>query len=548
MADQNSELEKINKRLQAIEFRLSRLETALNLRSADKIFNPEENIRLADISLNKNFPEEEEQGLESRIGRFGLAWLGNIVLLVGIAFLTQYLINTGSRFSSFILGYIAAGSIFFLADYLKKTNFHLAFIFKMNAQIILFYITLRLHFFSISPVLSNKTISVVLLLLLVAFQIYLAIINKSQALGSLSVVFAITTALVADSTPFTLPLLALTGAVTIWYFFSFNWKPLLLVSIVLLYISYFLWLFGNPFMGHQMQLITEQHSGVIYLFGLGACFSVLPLFRKIDRSIDDFLIGAIIINGIFFTLLLIIVALRFYNTNYLTLFAIITIFCLIYSTILKSTSDWNFASAFYALYGFMAMSISLYGLFGFPIVYFLLSVQSLIVVSMALWFRNKLMVIMNSLLFLLILIIYLFSSKSVNSVNFSFALVSLVSARVINWKRSRLQIETDLMRNLYLILGFIMVPYALFHAVPRQFITFSWTMAALLYFLLSFILKNVKYRYMALGTMICAALYLFIVDLARIEIIYRVLALLFLAAISIGISMYYSNRIKKSDN
>jgi uncharacterized membrane protein len=93
-----------------------------------------------------------------------------------------------------------------------------------------------------------------------------------------------------------------------------------------------------------------------------------------------------------------------------------------------------------------------------------------------------------------------------------------------------------------------MILFALFHAVPKQYITLSWTMAALAYFLLSFILKNVKYRYMALGTMICAACYLFIVDLARIELIYRVLALLFLAAISIGISIYYTNRTKKLKN
>jgi hypothetical protein len=52
---------------------------------------------------------------------------------------------------------------------------------------------------------------------------------------------------------------------------------------------------------------------------------------------------------------------------------------------------------------------------------------------------------------------------------------------------------------------------------------------------------------MALGTMISAALYLFIVDLARIELVYRILALLFLAAISIGISIYYTNRMKKAD-
>jgi len=93
-----------------------------------------------------------------------------------------------------------------------------------------------------------------------------------------------------------------------------------------------------------------------------------------------------------------------------------------------------------------------------------------------------------------------------------------------------------------------MVLYALIHAVPKQFVTLSWTLAALVYFLISILLKNVKYRYMALGTVICAAFYLFIVDLARIEIVYRVLALLFLAAISIGISIYYTNRIKKSDS
>ena len=92
-----------------------------------------------------------------------------------------------------------------------------------------------------------------------------------------------------------------------------------------------------------------------------------------------------------------------------------------------------------------------------------------------------------------------------------------------------------------------MVLLALYHAVPKQFITLSWAIAALIYFLLGFVLKNVKYRYMALGTLICSAFYLFIVDLAHIEIIYRVLALLFLAALSIGLSIYYTNRIKKAD-
>jgi hypothetical protein len=546
MNDQDSESEKIDRRLHSIELRLSRLESALIIAENGNAYRSEDQVQTVDPSLNTDTLIEEGKGLESQIGRFGLAWLGNIVLLFGISFMTQYLIILGHQFMSVLFGYIAAASIFFLANFLKKTNVHLAFMFKMNAQILLFYITLRLHFYSATPILSNKTISVILLLLLVGFQAYLSIRNKSQAFAALSVLFALTTAMISDATHFMLPLVTLTAAGAVYYFYRFNWQPLLVVTVFLTYISFILWLFGNPFMGHPMQMISENHSGIICLFGLGACFSIVLLFRNRDESYDDFLIGVTIANGILFTILLLLVVLRFFNTDYVSLFTIITICCILYSVLLHSKSDWNFASAFYALYGFMAMSIAIFGLVGLPQVYWLLSVQSLIVVSIALWFRNRLIVIMNSFLFLTILTVYLLSSKSIDGVNFSFALISLISARIINWKRSRLQIKTDLIRNLYLAEGFFMVLYALSHAVPRQFVTLSWTMAALIYFLLSFILKNVKYRYMALGTMICAAFYLFIVDLARIEIIYRVLALLFLAAISIGISIYYTNRIKKS--
>jgi hypothetical protein len=198
-------------------------------------------------------------------------------------------------------------------------------------------------------------------------------------------------------------------------------------------------------MGNEMKLVTYHQSAIIYLFIQGAFYSAALLFRNKDGSSDGFLTGVTIVNGILFTITLAFLVLGFYSKNYVNLFAIITVCCLIYSTILHTKSDWNFASAYYSLYGFMAMSIALFGLFGLPRVYLLLSVQSLVVVSIALWFRNKLIVVMNSLLFLAILIVYMSSSKSIDEVNFSFALISLISARIINWKRSRLQIETDTM-------------------------------------------------------------------------------------------------------
>ncbi|MGC1389500.1 MAG: hypothetical protein WA816_00525 [Bacteroidales bacterium] len=545
MTDHENELEKIERRLKSLETRLAQLESAFIIPVNEKMKSSEEDVQTSEQLLNSQ-NIEEEKGLESQIGQFGLAWLGNVVLLFGIIFLTQYLMIQKYRFISVILGYLAALSIYILSNYLKKTNVHLSFIFKMNAQVLLFYLTLRLHFFSATPILSSKTISVLLLFFLIGLLAYLSIRDKSQGFGTLFMIFTLTTGIVCDAALFILPLIALAACGAVYYYYRFRWAHLLIVTIILSYISAFIWLLGNPVIGHPVKLIAEQHSGVVYFLGLGAVFSTALLFRNKDKSEDDFLAGVTFVNGILYSLLLVFIVLGFYSKNYVVLFSGLTLCCLVYSIVLHSRYDWNFASAFYALYGFMAMSIAFHGLLGFPRVYLLLAVQSLVVVSMALWFRNRLIVVMNSLLFLMILLTYLISSKSINEVNYSFTLISLVSAGIINWKKSRLQIKTDMLRNLYMFEGFFMMLITLLHAVPKQFVTFSWTMAALFYFLISLLFKNIKYRYMALGTMICSAFYLFIIDLERIELIYRVLALLFLAAISIGISIYYTNRGKKT--
>jgi len=164
---------------------------------------------------------------------------------------------------------------------------------------------------------------------------------------------------------------------------------------------------------------------------------------------------------------------------------------------------------------------------------------------MAIWFRSRFIVVMNTLLFLTLLIFYMITSPLSDGINISFTLVALLTARILNWRKDRLTIKTDLLRNTYLITGFVMVLFTLYHLVPDQYITLSWTAVAAVFFALSLILKNVKYRYLALASMIAAAFYLFIVDLARIELIFRIMALMFLAIISIGLSVYYTKKSRK---
>ncbi len=549
MENLDDELEKLDKRLKSLELRISRIESELNESFKKGSYaTDQENLHPAGQELISETADNEDKGFETKVGRFGLAWLGNIVLLFGITFLTQYLMELGYKYFSVLLGYFAAIGILFFARYLKTANVHLAFMFRLNAQIVFYYITVRLHFFTESPVLTDKTTAIILLLLIVGVQAYLSVRNKSQVFAALAMILALTTSIIGDSTHFTLPMVIITAAGAIYYYYSYKWEPIVFVTIILTYLSFLLWLLGNPFVGHPVKLIPYQPYGFIYLLGLGGSFSLMLLFRSKDSSFDGFLTGVTIVNGLFFTFMLGFIVLGYYSKNYVNLFSIIAIWCLIYSIILFYRSDWNFPSAFYALYGFLALSIALYGLFGLPEVYLVLSVQSLIVVSMGLWFRNRLIAVMNSILFLTILFVYLLTSGSVNGINFTFALIALVSARIINWKKSRLHIKTELIRNLYLLIGFFMMLFALHDALPKHLITLSWSLTALLYFIISFVLKNVKYRYMALGTMICAAVYLLIIDMAKIELVYRVLAFLFLAALSIGISIYYTNRIKKSDD
>ena len=548
MNHQDISSENVEDRIKSIEQRLAKLESTLSFIGQDQVSLQPVELQGHESSALTEEIIDEEKGFESRIGGLGLALLGNFVLLFAIIFFTEYVITLGHRLLSLILGVFSVGTIILISDYFKKSNSNLSLLLNINSQVILFYEVLRMHFFTANPLISNKFIALVILLLIITIQIYSSVQKKSQISGFLAVTFMLFTGIASDSTHIMLPLITIAAAGASFCFYKYNWHSLLIVSIILVYITYLMWLFGNPLMGHPMEILGTHNYGHFYLFALGGCFSLLPLLRKNDGTIDDLLISVIIMNGVFFTILLTLISTKFFSESYVGLFSVITFSCLIYSVILKSSSDWKFASAFYALYGFLAMSISLYGLVGIPEVYLLLSVQSLIVVAMALWFRNRLIIIMNTILFITILLIYLFSSKPVNGVDISFALVPLVSARIINWKKERLNIKTELIRNVYLIEGFVMVLYALYHGLPNQLVTLSWTVAALLYFFLSFLLKNKKYRYMALGTMICATIYLFLIDLARIDIVYRVLAFLFLAIVSIGISIYYSNRFKRSEH
>jgi len=531
-------------RIRDLENRVSHLENKLVMARSPGVKPDFEEV-------HKKAPETGIRGaaaIESKFGEFGLAWLGNLVLLFGIIFLVQYFQNTGLKALAPVFGYISVAGLFTVSWYLRNSHSRMASIFSLNGYILLYFITLKLHFFTKEPLVSNEYAGLALLLIVTLFQGIMAVHRNSQKLGGFAFIMGIITGIVSDSTHVMLPLTVIISAAAVYFMYRYSWWRLLIFSIILVYFTNLLWLIHNPFMGHPVEVLKIHDFGFIYMFIAAGLYSLVALIRERETFSENMALSSIIFNGLGFSFIVTLFVLAFFKTGYIMLFSSIAVFCMIYSVFLQFRSSWKVMASLYALYGFVALSVTVFGIYGFPKAYFLLSLQSLLVVSMALWFRSRVIVVMNTGLFLILLFTYLVSSPSVNSVNISFALVALITARTLNWKKQLLKIKTELLRNTNLLTGFFMVLYALYRLVPGPYVTVSWTAAAILYFVLSFAMHNIKYRYLALATMVATALYLFIVDLARVEIIYRVFAFLFLAVLSIVLSLYYTKRRTRNRN
>ncbi|MFC2123330.1 hypothetical protein ACFLU5_00855 [Bacteroidota bacterium] len=537
----------ILEKLHSLERRLDKIEEFLEVDKTNLITSQQKSSPLKDESAinDKGHDHESENIFESKIVEYGLAWFGSIVFLFGVIFLMTYLRSLGYQVIASTAGYIATFGVFIAAYLLKKPFPKLVYVLKLSGYLLIYYITLHLHFFSTSPLISSKGISLLLLLVVISIQLYFAIRSKSEFTTSLAVILMLLTAIFYDNTYVTLSIFTLTSVVALVLFVRFNWWRVLLFTLFLVYISHLIWFLGNPIMGHPMAAVEEHQNNLIFLFSYVVIFSS-TIFLANKSKLSDNVVAAISIwNAITFTLILLLEVLRFYEENYVWIFGFITIVCLLFSVFLKSRSEREFAPAFYACFGFMALSVAVYGMMNLPQAYLYLALQSLLVVSMALWFRSKLIVVVNAFLYFLILILYLATSPSIDNINLTFAFVALATGRILNWKKERLTLKTEVLRNLYLLAAFIMVLYTLNYAVQTQYVTLSWTIAAIGYFILSIALHNIKYRWMSILTFFVAGIRLFLADLDQMEVGYRVIAFLFFAIISISVSIYYTKRIKK---
>jgi len=525
--------------LKSIESRISKIENYLDLHPSPT----EEGIEAEPIITKKKTETDEE--LEFRIGQFWFAKLGIFVLLVGWLIGNSLPFENLNQVIPVVIGFLVGLLVIATSYFLKKKFPHISGWVLGSGFIIIYIASLRLHFFSSTPLLID-IIPVLIIVYIVSFVLIITGIKwSSPYITALGFSVGYLSALLGDYSLLIFSTITLLAIQSSYLKVKFNWIELLNFTIVLSYLVHLIWFINNPLLGNQLELQTSELFNLIFILLYQIIFT-LAYFT--DKKYDEHLPAAIsilIITSMGYGLFLLITILSTPSLCqvYHLLASIIFIgFAILFFT--KKSS--RIATFYYAMTGYAALSIAIILQFDKPDFFMWLCWQSLIVVSTAVWFRSKFIIVANFFIFLLIFLAFLVLSGTTSGISLSFGIVALLSARILNWKKDQLELKTEQMRNAYLLAALFIIPYSLYHMVPSGFVAFSWIAVAILYYILSRLLKIVKYRYMSLATFLLTVVYVFVLGITSEETIYKILSFLVLGAALIILSIIYTRNRNKS--
>lgn len=534
-----SDINQIFAYLKSLETRISRLEAHLNLAPDEE--SPE-------IELQPPVPAPAMQtgeSLEFQIGENWLARVGIVVLAVGIAFLLTLPYKNLPPILPSVLGYFLVAGIVALSHYWRR-SFSLVSRYLLGGGLaLLYFTTLRLYFFSPEKAVSSRPLVLLLLMLVVGVNFYVSHRRKSVYLASLSLAMGYATAIVGDQAYFLFAVVMFMSGLAVYFKWKYQWHNLLIFGIALAYFTHFLWFLNNPFLGKTLQFVSSPENNLLFLLLYVLIFAAGNFSRDKNLPENNRVIIATFLNcaggyGLF--LLISVIKFPEHVAMYHLLATLVFLGLAIAHWSLEKS---KFSTFFYAMTGYSALSVAIIARFSEPESLVWLGWQSLLVISTAVWFRSKFIIVANFIIYLLIFLVYLILAKIVTPISLSFGVAALLSARILNWQKDRLELKTELMRNAYLAAAFFMFPYALYHIVPGGYVSLSWLGVGICYYVLSRILNNRKYRWMALFTLLLTVGHVLFIDATRLDPALRVISFLVVGAVLVVISILYSrSRLK----
>ena len=528
--------EQILEILRTLESRIARIESRLELESP-KAPEPESAPTIA---------AEDDEDLELELGQNWFAKAGILGLALGIAFLLTLPYTNFPSFLPSLLGYLLVGGIFFLSHYWKESFQQVSRYLLGGGLLLLYFTTLRLSHFTPTPALSNTTVELALLLIVVSGNLVVAYRRQSMYLAGFSLTLGFLTALIGGQTYFVLAVLTVLAIKTSYLSWKFRWNAFLAFGMFLTYLTHFIWTANNPFFGNPLQFGLSPQVHLAFILVYAVIFSAPVLYRGKEIPEEFPVIANTAFNALFGFGLFALSTLVGTGINIAIWQLTASVLFLAIAVLFWIRERSVYATFIYSILGYTALSAAIVVQFPMRDFFVWLCWQSVIVVSTAVWFRSRFIVVANFIIYVIVFIAYLSSAATVGLVSVSFGVAALLSARILNWQRDKLALRTEVMRNAYLASALLFLPYALYNSVPPHLVSVSWLILAALYYSASRILNLRKYRWMALLTMSLTILYVFIVDLTTVDPVVRIISFLAVGSVLLGISMIYSKKKKKT--
>lgn len=529
--------------LRLIEQRLARLEQHLQLPPLAEVRPAAESpAPLTGPALPApGAAEPPEEELEFVVGQNWFASVGVLALTCGVGFALSLPLTGLPPAAPSLLGYALAVGLLLIARLWQKSFELVAGYFRGAGMALLYFSTLRLFFFGATHGLEiESTGGRALLVMVVGANLAVALRQRSPWLLGLALLTGLITAVAVGAPYFVFASISLLAGLAAVAAVRHGWPDLLLFAIPAGYFTHLLWAINRPWSGRPMRIQPEPALAIFCLLLYAVIFAAGSLWRR-DRSKEDLpTVLAVLLNcGAGYGLFLL--------TTFGTAPALFTpahlaaaVMYLGFAVAFWRKEASRFSTFFYAMTGYLALSVAIVRAFPSPEVFIWLSGQSLVVVATALWFRSRLIVVANFFIYVSIVLAYMVVAQVETGISVGFGVVALLTARILRWKMERLELKTELMRNAYLASAFVVFPYALYHLVPRAYVSLAWVGVAVAYYLMNLVVRSPKYRWMGHLTLLLTVLYVIVVGLTQLAPTYRIISFLVLGTVLLVVSLLFT--------
>lgn len=534
--------------LKSLDQRISRIEERLGFNSVSEPL-PEADPKPAPID------DEMPDSFEFNIGEYWFAYIGIFILMVGCLLLMRHPIGALHPLIPGAIGFAVAIGMYYFGNFSRDSYKFLALHLWGAAYILLFFATYQLFQHIGFQSITAEYLRNAGLLFISALVWIDSNRHKSSYLNAVSLTLVAFAGLVINQPSITLLIILGVAMLTVYTFKQSGRIAVFIYGSLLVYLVQLHWALGNPFLSTGVAVVPQAGLDLAFLLLYTVVFSSsLFWFKPEPTEATDAAAEEInlysnalangLVGGIIYTVMIFLHKVPDIMSFEVLMFAVY--FAL--GVLMWRKIKLNMYTIIFTLLSFGALSIGFIASMEAPDSYIYLIWFSLFSLVTAIWYQSKFIVGANFFIFLLVFARYSAVAGFAGMISISLGAVALISARLLNWQKHRLTIQTDLMRNAYLFVALVSLPFTLWKSLPGHFVGMSWLGLTVLYYGMGLVLKNGKYRWMGHFTLLATILYILIYATTGFEPTYRILTFVLLGLVLIGLSLLFSYFHSKMDS